>query len=123
MCMALYFWNLFNISLPSNDSLLSSTLGVSGVLVGFLATSKAILIAMNSKIIDDLRSSGYMVFLVSYIGQAIWLNLSFCTMNVSGFFQDQTQPWYSGIWIALAVGSLLSFMRVADTMLAIFRRH
>lgn len=123
MCLALYYGKWLQITLPEADSILSSTLGVSGVLVGFLATSKAILLSMNSQIIQDLRESGYMNFLVSYIGQAIWLNLVFCVLNVIGFFHNHTQALYSCLWLTLAIGALCAFIRVADTMLAIFKHH
>lgn len=38
-------WLLIDRGFPENESLLSSTLTVSGIFVGFLATSKAILMS------------------------------------------------------------------------------
>lgn len=114
-------WYRLGIHLPSSDSLLSSTLTVSGIFVGFLATSKAILLSMNSAIIQDLKDSGYINDLVSYIGQAIWLNLTFCVVTVFGYFINQTSSIYSLIWIALVTCSLVAFVRVTDIMLKIFR--
>jgi hypothetical protein len=86
-----------------------------------LATSKAILLSMNSAIIQDLKDSGYINDLVSYIGQAIWLNLTFCVVTVFGYFINQTSSIYSLIWIALVTCSLVAFVRVTDIMLKIFR--
>lgn len=116
-----FLWWESNFVFPTTDSIISSTLSVSGIFVGFLATSKAILISMNSPLIANLKSSGYINELVSYIGQAIWLNLAFCTLNVIGYFSDQTAEWYSILWIVTAVAALFSFIRVTDIMLKIFK--
>ena len=123
MALAAYFWNQLDLTFPKSESILSSTLSVSGIFVGFLATSKAILMTMTSAIIERLKESGYMRILASYIAGAIWLNLFFCGFNVIGFFQTQNSDWYSTIWIALVVGALFSFIRVTHTMLQIFKYH
>ncbi|MEH6564581.1 MAG: hypothetical protein V7756_04565 [Halopseudomonas sp.] len=123
MGLAAYFWVYLEVTFPAKDSLLSATLGVSGIFVGFLATSKAILMSMSSAIIDKLRETGYMKILASYIAEAIWLNLSFGIFNVIGFFGNQEQSWFSVLWVPLAVGALFSFVRVTHTMLQIFRHH
>ncbi|MEW5248652.1 hypothetical protein [Microbulbifer discodermiae] len=114
-------WWIINIGFPSDNAIISSTLSVSGIFVGFLATSKAILISMNSPLVCELRKSGYINELVSYIGQAIWFNLIFCTANVVGYFVNRAAEWYSIIWISLAVGSLLAFVRVTHIMLKVFK--
>lgn len=114
-------WWKSGTSFPESDAIISSTLSVSGIFVGFLATSKAILISMNSPLIQDLKTSGYINELVSYIGQAIWLNLAFCTIDVVGYFILQTNQYYALIWIALSISSLLAFVRVTHIMLKIFK--
>lgn len=119
--IATFLWYKLDIKLPSGDSILSSTLTVSGIFVGFLATSKAILLSMESDIIRDLKDSGYINELVSYIAQAIWLNLAFCVLTVVGYFIDQASQCYSLVWIALVTMSLVSFIRVTDIMLKIFK--
>jgi len=61
--------------------------------------------------------------LATYIAQAIWMNLLFCTINVIGFFENQGAFWYSIAWVTLAVGALTSFIRVTHVMLQIFKHH
>ncbi|MBO2568627.1 hypothetical protein AYI84_04675 [Shewanella algae] len=117
------FWHFMDCQFPSGDSLISSTLTVSGILVGFLATSKAILLSMSSTVITDLRTSGYMLVLVSYIGQAIWANLLFCTLSVIGFFVKPMADWYATLWIFVVLVALLTFVRVTHIMLKIFGRY
>ena len=119
--LASIVWLIVSPLFPEKDSLLSSTLTVSGIFVGFLATSKAILISMNSPIIDELKKTGYIHELVSYIGQAIWINLLFCTWNVIGYFVNTSVVWFSSIWIGIALCSLAAFYRVTNIMLKIFK--
>lgn len=123
MGVAAFLWYRLQLAFPDSDSVLSSTLSVSGIFVGFLATSKAILISMSSPIIERLRTSGYMAVLASYIAQAIWLNLLFCMINVVGYFKNQAEIWFSIAWVALAVGALTAFIRVTHVMLQIFKHH
>jgi len=119
--IASILWYELALKFPSADSILSSTLTVSGIFVGFLATSKAILMSMSSPILDDLKSSGYIEELVSYIGQAIWVNLLFCSINVSGYFADTASCWYSVAWIGVAICALSTFIRVTHIMLKVFK--
>lgn len=114
-------WFRLEGTFPTGDSLLSATLTVSGIFVGFLATSKAILISMSSPIIDELKRSGYIEELVSYIGQAIWVNLLFCSLNVTGYFVSTQAGWYSLSWIGVSVCALTAFIRVTHIMLKIFK--
>jgi len=119
--LAAIFWIENGCAFPKTDSILSSTLSVSGIFVGFLATSKAILMSMNSPLISELKRSGYIHELVAYIGQSIWLNLLFCTTNVVGYFINQDTIYFSTIWITLSVSSIMSFVRVTHIMLNIFK--
>jgi len=119
--LAANLWRLSDIVFPDDNSLLSSTLSVSGIFVGFLATSKAILLSMDSPVIIRLKDSGYIQELVSYLGQAIWLNLAFCVFNIIGFFNNTSALWFSFGWILLSVASLLAFIRITHVMLQIFK--
>lgn len=114
-------WVQTKLIFPESDTILSSTLSVSSIFVGFLATSKAILIGMNSQVIEDIRDSGYIKDLANYIGDAIWLNLIFCTINIVGYFVNQASQWFGICWIILAVMSLMAFVRVTHIMLQIFK--
>jgi len=119
--IASVLWLRMQGTFPTGDSLLSATLTVSGIFVGFLATSKAILMSMSSPIIEELKRSGYIEELVSYIGQAIWINLLFCSINVIGYFVSTQAEWYSLIWIFISVCALATFIRVTHIMLKIFK--
>lgn len=77
--------------------------------------------SMSSPIIEELKRSGYIEELVSYIGQAIWINLLFCSINVIGYFVSTQAEWYSLIWIFISVCALATFIRVTHIMLKIFK--
>lgn len=119
--IASVLWLRLQGTFPTGDSLLSATLTVSGIFVGFLATSKAILISMSSPIIEELKRSGYIDDLVSYISQAIWVNLLFCSINVIGYFLNTQMEWYSLVWIGISVCAITTFIRVTHIMLKIFK--
>jgi len=119
--LASIFWLIFSPEFPGTDSILSSTLTVSGIFVGFLATSKAILMSMSSPIIGELKKTGYIHELVSYIGQAIWINLLFCTLNVIGYFVNTSSLWFPMLWIGISICALAAFARVTNIMLKIFK--
>jgi len=116
-----FLWNQHHIVFPKGDSIISSTLTVSGIFVGFLATSKSILISMNSSIISEIKKSGYMNDLVSYIGHAIWSNLAFCSFNVIAYFIDTSSKLFGSLWVFIGVSSLFCFIRVTHIMLKVFK--
>lgn len=116
-------WYFLKLKFPETDAIISATLSVSGIFVGFLATAKAILMSMSSPLLRDLKESGYMAEMVSYISQAIWGNLLFCVVNVAAYFSLQKLPFFGVLWIFSAVVALMTFIRVTHIMLKIFEHH
>ena len=110
-----------NINFPQDDPLLSATLTVSGIFVGFLASTKAILMSITSKVMDQIKQTGYIEELVGYVSSAIWANLLFCLVNMIGFFGLQSVNWYSTAWVVIATASLATFIRVTRVMLKILK--
>ncbi len=115
-------------TLPDNDSyragLLSAAISASAIFVGFVATSKSILMAMPSGgIRQQLKDSDFQSDLAEYLNQAMVSNLVFCTVNILGFFPIANQHiyFYSTIWIGLGVFCIASFWRVGQVMTAILR--
>jgi len=93
---------------------------VSGILAGFLATSKALLIAIDTPLKKGLKNSGYMKDLISYIQWAILSTITFCVVNIIGFFIGPTGQVYGLVWAFFGITSLFSFLRVTLIMLKIF---
>ena len=114
--------------LPDDDGRLSALLSVSvstsAIFVGFMATVKAILMALPSAgIKDDLKRSGEINTLSSYIFSAILSNLLFCAININSyFFSAKTLPHcLSSLWFFFAVAALTTFFRVCFVMMLILR--
>lgn len=123
---ALIGW-LLQLSLPVSDenrftALLSSSISVSAILVGFLATMKSILMAVPG-VIERLRKLDYLGVLSLYLIEGTIANLFFCVLNVTYFF-----PWVpdnpaivSVLWIGTGVLSVCSFWRVVHVMILIMQ--
>lgn len=119
--VATYLWWKFNIAFPVNDSVLSASLTLGAILTGFLATSKAILMTLDSPVMQRIRKTRYLGDLVSYIGQAIWLSFTFSIISLVGFFTDTSNFWFGLVWVFVGVSSAGCFIRVTNIMLKIIK--
>ena len=117
---ALLWWK-FQLVLPSGDGILSSSLTLGAILTGFLATSKAILMSLDSPIMQRIRETTYINDLTSYLSQAIWLSFSFCIVSIIGFFVPTNSMWYGLAWISFGLASAAAFIRVTNIMLKIIK--
>ena len=119
---------LVGATLPASEGyrsgLLSAAISASSIFVGFVATAKAILMALPvGGIRQQLHDSGFKKDLAGYLNAAMVSSLAFCTFNIMGFFpvaQDYV-AWFAPIWFGLGVFCLASFWRVGRVMTAILR--
>lgn len=118
---ATFAWYKFGIKLPPGTSILGASLTLGAILTGFLATSKAILMTLDSPIMQRIRKTSYLSDLVSYLGQAIWMNFAYCIISLVGFFVDTGETWYGLFWIFIGVSSAGAFIRVTNIMLKIIK--
>lgn len=117
---------LYKKSLPSLDeNLFSASLGLFGVLLGFLSTTKAILIGMRSPVIQYLQENNGMERLLNYIAEAVWGCFIACLFNIVAFFVKSTSYYqcYSILWISSSVFALTAFFRITRIMLSVLRNH
>jgi len=117
-------WGYFDAPFPKDSKeFLAAALSYAATLTGFLATAKAILMAMPSdSVMGRLKSSGYLEDLVRYLREAIYFCLVFCALNLAGFFFDTSNTpiayWY--LWVFWGtLSSVLFFRVVAQIMLRI----
>ncbi|MGE5523160.1 MAG: hypothetical protein ACM3SS_05540 [Rhodospirillaceae bacterium] len=108
------------------NDFLSASINIGAILTGFLATSKAILMALPAdSVMGRIRSSRYIDDLANYLAQAIWGCLTFAVANLVGFFAighfQASWEWFGTVWLALAVFSVGAFVRVTTIMLQILR--
>ena len=114
-------WFRFGASLPPGPDILGSSLTVGAILTGFLATAKAILMALDSPVMNRIRDTEYIKDLVSYLSQAVWLSFLFCGISLIGYFVDTATFYFGLVWIFVAVAMAAAFIRVVNIMLKILR--
>jgi len=122
---ALLAW-LLDASLPEDgdkfSALLSASISVSAILVGFLATMKSIVMAVPS-VLDRLRQTEYLTDLANYLSTATAANLVFCVLNIAGFFAllGRYMEIFALAWFGLGVFAFLAFWRVTKIMALVLR--
>jgi len=117
---ALLWWQL-DVAFPTGEGILGSSLTIGAILTGFLATAKAILMALDSPVMQRIRQTAYLSDLVSYLSQAIWLSFSFCWVSLLGYFINTASLWYGLMWITVALATASAFIRVTNIMLKILQ--
>lgn len=122
----------FNARFPiDGKEFLSAAISVGAIFAGFLATAKAILMALPSdSVMGKLRNSGYIEELIRYLLEALYGSLLFCAVSLMGFFLLHTMTnepltissrLYIDAWFALAIYVGLSFIRIANIMVKVLR--
>lgn len=114
-------WWKFDMHFPKGENILSSSLTLGAILTGFLATAKAIMMTLDSPIMQRIRQTTYIDDLVSYLSQAIWLSFGLCIISIAGFFCSTDNFIFGLIWIFFGVASSGAFIRVTNIMLKIIK--
>jgi hypothetical protein len=118
-------WLALGLSFPdAPESFLSAALTFSTVLLGFVATTQAILMALPpDSIYGQLKKANYGPVFVTYFADAIYGLLLFSFMNLCGFFVSAKWNFlFQIVWALLAGFSFLSFHRVAKLTLRIMSK-
>jgi len=117
---------MLGITFPddSRKELLSAAISISSIFAGFLATAKAILMAMPSTgLMRELKdNTGYIGDLAGYLRDGLIASLSFAIISLLGFFPLGHGAWFVAIWIGLAVISVAAFWRVSNIMTYLLKR-
>ena len=100
--------------LPQGENMLASLVSLGGILAGFLATMKTLLMGTKEETITRLKSSGYMPYLKDYLGEALWSALALCALAVIGFAPavGPDNPIYIGALLGTLMYSFASLYRV-----------
>ena len=100
--------------LPQGKDMLASLVSLGGILAGFLATMKTLLMGMKEETLGRLKSSGYMPYLKDYLGEALWSALALCGLAVIGFAPavGHDNPLYLAALLGALVYSFASLYRV-----------
>lgn len=111
--------------LPQGENMLASLVGLGGIVAGFLATMKTLLLGMSEDTIDRLISSGYMPILKSYLSEALRAALCLCVLSVAGFAprMGEDNPLYLSALMGFLAYSLAALFRVTRVGMALLMRR
>jgi len=115
-------WYRFEPVFPKGNDILSASLTVGAILVGFLATAKSLLMTLDTPVLRRLAAAGYIKDIASYMGQGIYILFIFCVWSMLGYFIDTAWPWYGIVWFFLVASGSLAFLRVTKIMLKLFEK-
>lgn len=103
------------------ENLLSASGGAAAVLVGFLATAKAIVLSISgTRIYKALKEGDFTSLFLRYTQEAIVVAICFLVVAMTGFFviDSVTGPefWYPPLWFLSGTLSLTLFWRFASIL-------
>lgn len=123
---ALYLFFGNNAFPQPAENLLAASCGVAAVLVGFLATAKAIVLSITgTRVYRVLREANYTGLFLDYTLEAITGAMVFMIYSIVGFFISDPNAglpfWYRPGWMLLGVLSLGLFWRFTSILFKLLR--
>jgi divalent metal cation (Fe/Co/Zn/Cd) transporter len=108
------------------ENLLAASGGAAAVIVGFLATAKAIVLSITgSRIYKALKEAHYTDILLRFVLEAIAGSMGFLVVAILGFFVADPligMPfWYPPVWFLMSSLSLFLFWRFTDILFKMLR--
>src|SRR5215207_4867409 len=98
---------------PNNpDPLMGASGTIASVLVGFLATAKAVILGITgSEVFKKLKAAGYSNLLFSYLSQAVFGGIVLLVVSTFGFFFPRQPPplWFQYLWVMAAATAILLY--------------
>jgi hypothetical protein len=119
----------FSFWYPSKpNELVQSALTIGAISVGFLANMKAILFSVEkTRIVEDLKASGYWNDLIDYLMDAIHVSLLLVLFGAVGFLFDclDRSSWFVRLilsaWVFLLVSAVSAYYRVVRLLAFVLR--
>ncbi|MDZ4057533.1 MAG: hypothetical protein U1D69_11340 [Polynucleobacter sp.] len=124
--VAVWFW--FGGKFPSDaGDLLAAGGTTSAVLVGFVATAKAIILSVaGSPVFKQIKSAGYHTDLFLYLYEATLAGVLFLLICILGFFvlePEMLMPiWYRAMWVGAGSWALYTFLRVLHVIFKLLEK-
>lgn len=107
---------LWDLNWPSNpNDLLSASLTVGSVVIGFLVSAKAIILSSTTKGLEFLRTMNLMEELTDAFAIAVYLSMAFIILNTVGFF-GLGGRWFEALWVSTGGSMLYSFKRITSIL-------
>lgn len=113
----------FKLDFPKGQDILSATITIGAIFTGFLATSKSLVISIDTPAMNKLRETSFFPLLIQYLREALYTSLLLGAFGILGFFTDSSCPpkLYGIIWTILIVATFLTFYRVTSAFLDLIK--
>lgn len=102
----------------------NAAITLASIVVGFLATAMSIVLASDSKVMQDLRTSGYIADLVRYLREPFGTGLVLAGVALLGYFMPDDASKHralAGTLLFLSVALCLGLLRIGNIMLKFLR--
>ena len=116
-----YYYGGF--SFPKGQDILSASITIGAIFTGFLATSKSLIISIDTPAMTELRKTRFFDLMMQYLREALYASLLLGSFGIAGFFYDHQSPprWYGVVWIFLIISTFLTFIRVTNAFLELIQ--
>lgn len=114
---------LCGLCFPTEPGLLGASITGGAIIFGFLSTAMILLLSLENRRMTQVRGSGYLIDLVSYLREAIYVALFFVGLNLAGYFIAQPAEWFMAVWLGLLVAAFLAFRRTMKIALILLRQR
>jgi hypothetical protein len=115
-------WWALGVCFPVNQLILVGSLTIAAVLTGFLSTALAMLIGLNSPVMQQLRRTSFIGLLAAYVREAMIGNVLFGSIALSGLFQEQHGLLFGTLWISALLLAVLCFVRILDILIGLLQQ-
>lgn len=102
----------FEIKFPQSNEILSASITMGSIFIGFLATAKSILLGLQTPGFEQIRRTKFFPLLITYLKEAIYCSLIYCCACLFAFFFAHDYSWVVATWAYLTAATLLTFIRV-----------
>jgi hypothetical protein len=111
-------WTYCCPAAPDNmHDIFATSVGLAAIVVGFLATAMSIVLAApDSKIMQELRSSGYIGELIWYLREPFLVGLALAAVALAGYFISADvakKPAFVGALVFLSTLLIAGLFRIA----------
>ena len=109
---------------PTGEGVLSASITIGAIFVGFLATVMSIVLTIQSARIEELRATKFFGLMIGYLQEAIWGSLAFCALSLFGYFLLSQPPkplpfWFQDAWLLFSSATFLTFFRITRALLGL----
>lgn len=109
----------FGVGFPRSNEVLSASITMGSIFIGFLATAKSILLGLQTAGFQQIRKTKFFPLLISYLKEAIYCSLIYCCLCLAAYFFDHDFAWAVATWTYFTGATVLTFVRVVRVFMVL----